>query len=144
MRSLHFAVGMFTVTIFLITGQFMRHHFPPMDTLSDATRLLYRSRHIYILASGLVNLMLGLYAQRQIGVWRSRVQTIGSAVLLVSPALLLIAFAVEPGGGIQSDLAWSHAGLYTLFLGCILHLVSKRGKSREESEQTLAHSSQAR
>jgi len=39
---------------------FLRHA-PPLGALNDATRLLYRSRQLYILAGGLVNLMLGLY-----------------------------------------------------------------------------------
>jgi hypothetical protein len=84
------------VIVFLITGQFMSHHTPPMVTLSDSARLMFRSRHIYILAGGLVNLVLGVYLQRQVGGWRRVVQTAGSALLIASPALLVVAFIVEP------------------------------------------------
>ena len=63
MRRFHLIVGMAVVVVFLLTGLWMRRHEPPMNTLSDAMRLMHRSRHIYILASGLVNLMLGLYIQ---------------------------------------------------------------------------------
>jgi hypothetical protein len=61
MRRLHLRVGVFAVVAFLITGQFIRHHIPPMVALSDSVRLMFRSRHIYILAAGLVNLILGVY-----------------------------------------------------------------------------------
>ena len=64
MRRYHLWVGGLIVVVFLITGQFMRHHGPPMGALSDSTRLMFRSRHIYLLASGLVNLMWGSICDR--------------------------------------------------------------------------------
>lgn len=128
MRSIHLLVGVLTVTAFLATGQIMRHHTPPMGALSDAVRLMYRSRH----ASGLVNLMLGLYIYRPAAAWRDFVQAIGSGLILASPALLIIAFSVEPQRGFKSEMWWSTAGLYALFLGCMAHLVSGIGASRKE------------
>src|SRR5438067_1680404 len=49
MRKLHLTIGVLTLIAFVITGQIIRHHTPPMRTLSDGVRLMYRSRHIYIL-----------------------------------------------------------------------------------------------
>lgn len=123
MRRLHLGVGVFAVVTFLITGQFMRHHIPPMLALSDSVRLMFRSRHIYILAAGLVNLILGVYLQRQAEGWRRAVQSVGSALLITSPALLVLAFAVEPSHGFRAEMRWSAAGLYVLFLGSMAHLV---------------------
>jgi hypothetical protein len=123
MRRLHLAVGVLTVVAFLITGQFMGHHTPPMAALSDSARLMFRSRHIYILASGLVNLVLGLYLQRQTRGWRRVVQAIGSAFLIASPALLIVAFSVEPARGFHSEMRWSQDGLFLLFLGSMAHLI---------------------
>jgi hypothetical protein len=117
MRRVHLAAGLPIVVIFLITGQFMRHHQPPLGTLSDATRLMYRSRHIYILASGLINLMLGLYLPRTPQGWRGTVRTVGSVLLLISPVLLILAFVSEPAKGFQSEMVCSVAGLYALFGG---------------------------
>jgi hypothetical protein len=122
MRAVHRWIGLLTVVVFLISGQFLRHHHPPIDTLSDSARLMLRSRHIYILSSGLVNLMLGLYVQRGLG-WRGVVQLIGSGLVMVSPALLVLAFVVETPRGFQAEMVWSHLGLYALFGGCMLHLV---------------------
>ena len=120
-------VGAAAVVAFLITGQLMRHHTPPMTTLSDSVRLMYRSRHIYILGGGLVNLMLGLYWQPQSPGWRRAVQTGGSALLLLAPVLLAVAFSVEPGGCFREDTLWSRAGLYALFGGSMAHLAASAG-----------------
>src|SRR5437899_1107560 len=84
MRRLHLIVGVCAVIAFLITGQFMSHHSPPMATMSDSARLMYRSRHIYILAAGLLNLVLGVYFQRHHEGWRRAVQAAASALLLAS------------------------------------------------------------
>jgi hypothetical protein len=123
MRAFHLWVGVLTVIVFLITGQVMRHHQPPMPALPDDVRLMFRSRHIYILAGGLVNLMLGIYLHREDG-WRGRAQLLGSLLVLGSPALLVAAFFIEPQGGLRADTWSSPLGLQSLFAGAILHLVS--------------------
>ena len=123
MRRSHLWLGVVSVVVFVITGQFMRLHEPPMTALSDGVRLMFRSRHIYILASGLVNLMLGLYMQRHVAGWRAIVQTVGSGLVTASPVLLVAAFAVEPANGLQAEMPWSAGGLFALFGGCMLHLV---------------------
>jgi hypothetical protein len=122
MRRFHLAVGVLAVIAFLITGQFMRHHTPPMAAMSDGSRLMFRSRHIYILAGGLVNLVLGVYFQRQERGWRRVLQAAGSGFLIASPALLVLAFIVEPGRGFHEEMPWSHAGLYALLLGSVTHV----------------------
>jgi hypothetical protein len=94
-----------------------------MTSLSDSARLMYRSRHLYILAGGLVNLALGLYLHRHSGGWRRAAQAVGSALLMVSPLLLVFAFAVEPSRGFQQETWLSHFGLYALFGGSMVHLL---------------------
>jgi uncharacterized membrane protein len=132
MRGIHLFAGIIAVTAFLITGQFMRHHQPPLATLDDATRLMFRSRHIYILAAGLLNLILGLYLQLQVVSWRSMVQMAGSVLLLGSLVPLILAFILEPERGFLPDMHWSAAGLYALFAGCMAHFVSAIGNPRRE------------
>lgn len=104
MRRFHLLTGILMVLAFLATGQFMEHHNPPLDSLSDATRLLYRSRHIYILASGLVNLMLGLYLHSAPGP-RQAGRTIGSGLILLSAPLLVAAFSTESARSFQAGPA---------------------------------------
>jgi hypothetical protein len=130
MRGVHLAAGAIAILVFLITGQFMRHHQPPMGTLGDAARLMLRSRHIYILAAGLINLMLGLYLQRHVAGWRRIVQIAGSGLIVASPVPLVLAFILEPERGFQPEMLWSASGIYALFLGCIAHFVSSFGARR--------------
>jgi len=130
MRRLHLSVGIAAVIAFLVTGQLMRHHTPPMTALSDSVRLMYRSRHIYILAGGLVNLMLGLYWQRRQQSWRWAVQSCGSALLVAAPVLLVAAFAVEPDRGFHEETPWSRTGLYVLFEGSMAHLAASGGRQK--------------
>ncbi len=130
MRRFHLTTGVLTIIIFLITGQLLRHHRPAMATLSDAARLMLRSRHIYILATGLVNLMLGLYLQAQPAGWRGVAQVAGSCLLVASSLFLVVAFFLEPERGFRPEMWWSAAGLYALFGGCMAHLVSSMGQRR--------------
>jgi hypothetical protein len=138
MRLVHLNAGIATVVIFLITGQFMRHHTPPIDTLADSVRLLHRSRHIYILAAGLVNLMLGIYLRLQPRGWRNLLQRIGSAFLVVSPALLVAAFAIEPEAGFRTEMPWSSLGLYALFAGCSLHFLAAAGSHSRPLDRNMS------
>ena len=131
MRKAHLAVGILAVLAFLTTGQLIRHHEPPLSTMAAEARLLFRSRHIYILAAALVNLMLGLYAQPQSG-WRGATRSAGSVLVMLSPVLLVAAFAVEPAHGFRQDMWWSASGLYTLFAGSMAHLASAIGQSALE------------
>jgi hypothetical protein len=121
MRAIHLWAGAIGVAIFLVTGQLMRHHVPPMTELSEAVRLMFRSRHIYILLSALVNLMLGLYLELRAAGWRSATQKLGSVLAIASTALLVGAFVVEPGKSVHEELWFSHLGLYALFGGCMAH-----------------------
>ncbi len=60
MRHIHLIVGLLSVAAFLLTGQVMGHHVPNMQSLPPEVRMMYVSRHIYLLGAALVNLALGL------------------------------------------------------------------------------------
>ena len=129
MRKIHLWAGGAGLAAFLITGQFMRYHQPPLAVMNDALRLMHRSRHIYILASGLVNLMLGLYMERRSSGWRRTMRAIGSCLVIASVALLIFAFAVEPGRGFESNVWRAGIGMQALFAGCMAHIVSFERRS---------------
>ena len=65
---------------------------------------MLRSRHIYILSSGLVNLMQGLYLRQQDAGWRRIVQAAGSWLVIASAVLLILAFTLEPEKGFQPEM----------------------------------------
>ena len=131
MRRIHLAVGILTIMAFLATGQFMRMHAPPMEDLEDGLRMMYRSRHIYLLGSGLLNLLLGVYLRARAAGWRSGLQVAGSVLILTAPFLLVLAFFNEPGRGLSADLWQSRFGLFALFGGCLLHAIAGIGKATE-------------
>ena len=49
--------------VFVTTGKYMRIDFPDKDLIAPELRLLMRSRHIYILFSALIHMVLGVYFQ---------------------------------------------------------------------------------
>lgn len=63
MRRIHLIIGVLGVIAFLLTGQAMKHHHPRMDQVPAEVRLMFLSRHIYLLGASLVNVALGLHLQ---------------------------------------------------------------------------------
>lgn len=121
MKRLHLWVGFVTLTAFLASGMYMRLHTPPVAALGDGRHVMFTSRHIYILAAALVNLVLGAYVTSA-GRRAARVtQSIGSTLLVVAAALLIAAFVSEPVAGRGRTIV-SSLGLYALFAGSLLHV----------------------
>src|SRR5882672_4608917 len=96
MKRLHLCVGMATLLAFLGTGAYMRIGLDGLDGMEPGARMLYRSRHIYLLAAALLHLALGAYLVRAERGWRSGLQLGGSALLLAAPVLLFWAFVRDP------------------------------------------------
>ncbi len=92
MRRIHLAIGLLGVIAFLLTGQVMRRHVPNIHSLSAEVRMMYVSRHIYLLGAALVNLVLGLYLKLRPPAWRRILQQTGSLLILLSAVSLLLAF----------------------------------------------------
>src|SRR5215510_12115767 len=97
--------------------------FLQVRVMADGPRILYRSRHIYILMSGLVHLALGIYLAMKPTLWQRVLQCLGSASLIASSLMLLIAFFYDTKRG---DLAvpWSRHGVFALAYGTLFHLFS--------------------
>lgn len=124
MRRLHLYTGWLALLIFVLSGLYLRLHPFPGTAAYNAAHLLRRSRHIYILAAALLHLMLGLYLTPQPAGWRRILQTLGSALLVLSTTLLVLAFIVEPRQGFQPEMWRSRTGLITLLLGSVAHVLS--------------------
>ncbi len=135
MRHVHLVIGVAGVIAFLLTGQAMKHHHPGMAELSAEVRMMYVSRHIYLLGASLVNVVLGLYLEVHLRGWRRILQQIGSLLILVAPILLLTAFMAEPQFG-MAGRSWR--GLYALialFAGVMTHIVTSAGTGRIDSNR---------
>ena len=127
MRCIHFAIGLLGVIAFLLTGQVMRRHVPNIHSLSAEVRLMYVSRHIYLLGAALVNLVLGLYLKLHPPAWRRIIQQTGSLLILLSAVSLLLAFFSESALGLAGRSWRSYFGMIALFAGAMAHLFASLG-----------------
>jgi hypothetical protein len=128
LRRLHLMVGVGSVVAFLLTGQYMDLWLGHLEGMPDLPRLLYRSGHIYLLFAGLLNLVLGLYLDESPGGFGRAVARVGSVLILMAPALLIIGFGRE---AVRTDLERPYARLaiYASFGGVLLHALSRLTKS---------------
>lgn len=88
-----------------------------------APRMMFRSAHIYLLWSGLLNTMLGLYVRLSDRLWAKGLQVIGSLAILIGPVLFVAAFLTEPW---MTELVRPYArpAIYIAFGGTLLHLAA--------------------
>jgi hypothetical protein len=131
LRMAHLVVGALTVGAFLVTGMIMSGHEPPLASLDWGDRLLFRSRHIYLLAAGLVNLSLGAGYAPGAGGLRGAAGALGSLLALAAAPMLFFAFFAEPMAG-RGPGALSAFGLYALFGGVLLAVAAglRPGRAR--------------
>lgn len=69
MKRIHLIFGVFVVVAFLLTGQYMDKYHNHLVGVPDGPRLLYRTRHIFILLASLLNLGLGAYFTYRVQIW---------------------------------------------------------------------------
>jgi hypothetical protein len=125
MRKLHLIAGLLGILVFVLSGQAMRLHKPSVRSLEHGQRMMFLSRHIYILGSALVNLVLGLYLELESRGWQRNLQIGGSLLILLSLVLLTLAFVDEPGAGIAGRSLQSALGWFTLLGGALAHFLAK-------------------
>ena len=131
MKRLHLIFGVLVILVFLLTGQYMDFHDPKVREMTDeGARMMFRSRHIYILLAGLVNLGVGIYFTYHRAPWRKTLQIVGSILILLAPLAMTGAFFYEPTlKGLQRPLTLP--AIVALFAGVFLHLFSgaRQGKN---------------
>jgi xanthine/uracil permease len=127
MKPLHLTFGLFLLIAFLLTGQYMNIYWHHMVGVSDGVRMLYRTRHIFILLAGLLNLGIGIYFSYGQQLWRRILQWLGSGLIVTASLLFITAFFYEPKlEKLYTPL--SHCGTYTIVAGTFCHLVSSARK----------------
>jgi hypothetical protein len=94
-KSLHIAIGFGGVVAFLSTGLYMATHFPALYDGDEVIRHMYRANHVYLLLGSLINVAIGIYRTDVRPGWRGVFGLVGSALVLVSPIVLLFAFFFE-------------------------------------------------
>src|SRR4051812_21835401 len=96
MKRFHLIFGVGALLVFILTGQYMALYQGYLHGMPAMPRLLFRSRHIYILLGGLLNLALGTYLTRPPGGWRRRLQCVGSVLTIIATCLFVMAFVRDP------------------------------------------------
>jgi len=123
MKRFHLVFGLVVLVVFLLTGQYMDRVHHHLMYMMDGPRMLYRTRHIFILMSGLVHLGIGTYFVPRPTVTRRALQMTGSILITVATVLFTIAFFYEPHlEALSTPL--SLAGTITIAVGTLLHLFS--------------------
>ena len=118
--SAHRLLGLGTIGLFLLTGVLMRRQHLHLLPADSGLRMLFRSRHVYLLFSGLVNLALGMRFLLPPAGRGSMVALVGSILALASPVLLAAAFFIEPMGSGQFGPV-SALGVFAAFLGVLAY-----------------------
>ena len=131
MKRFHLIFGLCLFVVFLLTGQFMDHFHHHLVDMPDGPRMLYRSRHIYILLSGLVHLGIGSYFYYRFRTWLRVLQLLGSGLITIASVIFVAAFFYEPGLTNLSGPLTKFAVIITA-VGMLLHLL---GISDEVKDQ---------
>jgi hypothetical protein len=123
MKRFHLIFGLIVLVVFLLTGQYMDRFHEHLRYTPDGPRMLYRTRHIFILLSGLLHLGIGSYFSYRAETWRRALQILGSVLITIAPVLFTIGFFYEPN--LQGLYApFSKRGIIIIAVGALLHVVS--------------------
>ena len=124
MSWFHLIFGILLFIVFAVTGKFMRIDFPDKEAIPQELRLLMRSRHIYILFSALIHLVLGTYYQVGKQTAAKILQYSGSVSLTAASLFLVWAFVSETYT-LQHFSDISRNGIYLSLVGVGLHLLTR-------------------
>ncbi len=124
--KIHVILGLVFLGTFLCTGVYMKLNFPGLYEENETMRMMYRSTHIYLLMSSLINIALGSYFVPANSGVRMYGQVLASILLLVSPVLMLLAFVVEPAQ-MAIERPYSFWGVLFLVIGVNLHMLLRLG-----------------
>jgi magnesium-transporting ATPase (P-type) len=123
MKRFHLIFGVTVVIVFLLTGQYMDRYLNHLEGMADGPRMLYRTRHIFILLAGLLNLGLSAYFSFRTTQAGRVMQMIGSTLIVLATALFVVAFIYEPKMN-ALETPFSHRAMYSIFAGTLLHVLS--------------------
>jgi hypothetical protein len=94
-----------------------------LSDMPDGPRLLYRTSHLYLMWSSLVNLLVGFYFVAAASKGARIAQALASTLLLLGPPLMLAGFFLESPAN-DLDRMFCGWGNYFALAGVILHIGS--------------------
>lgn len=94
-RRIHLGIGTLGLVAFVLTGQYMHWVHDHLRGMPDGPRLFYRSVHIYLLWSALLNLALAGSAAVPRALPWATLRVLASLAVALGPALLVASFLLE-------------------------------------------------
>lgn len=126
----HWLIGVLGLVGFLGSGLQMHYGYGHLQGADRATHLSFRSIHIYLLFSSLLNLGVAAGVGRSERPWAALVAACGSVLVLAGPILLGIAFLTEPM--VQSlDRSFTRLGVVVCTVGTLLLSVARSSRGRQ-------------
>lgn len=119
----HWLVALLTLLIFPLTGQYMRH-IVGVPHLDSVPRLIFRSRHLFLLLAGVANLALSNSQPFHRG------QRVASVLIMVAPFFLVAAFFIDPARGLDSSTIF-RLGMYSFWIAGILLAIVNRPRREQ-------------
>ena len=116
-------MGLLTLLIFPLTGQYMRH-IVGVPHLDSVPRLIFRSRHLFLLVAGVANMALSNSQPFH------RAQRVASVLILVAPFFLVAAFFIDPPRGLDSSTIF-RLGMYSFWIAGVLLAVVNRPRREQ-------------
>jgi len=127
MKRLHLIFGLVIIVVFLLTGQYMHRYLNHLVGMADGPRMLYRTRHIFILLAGLVNIALAAYVVPRPARWQRILQWLGSSLIILASLMFVAAFFYD---STHTDLVApiSYRAVFAIAYGGLMHLLSEIGR----------------
>jgi hypothetical protein len=114
----HWLVGLLALIIFPLSGLYMLK-LAAVPTLGGVPRLIFRSRHLFLLLAAVANLALSSTVPSGLA------RRLASFLILISPLLLIVAFFIDPERGVRSSPIF-HFAMYGLFVAGVLLAIMNR------------------
>lgn len=128
LRKLHALAGIGFLMLFVATGQMMGFNAPPVPELPMAERMIFRSRHLYLLFIALINLLVALRYVLPAAGGRRHAALAGSLLTLLAGPLFAVAYFLEAEGG--AGPGWfSSLGAYATLAGVLLYSITTAGRA---------------
>ena len=92
MNRIHLWVGIISLIVFVLQGQYMAWGLGLLQAVPDGPRMMLRSAHLYLFLTGAINIALGSAPEVSPP---DKLEKITSIIFILSPSALLVSFFVE-------------------------------------------------
>jgi len=129
LKKIHFYFGITVVVHFVITGLLMRWNTFSLEPQDITTRMMFRANHVYILFSGLINLLISFCYNKEDHT--NLFHSIASGLMIFSTIALNAGFYIDPVKNInlKTDMlqrAFTGYSVIGCVTGTVLHLMLLR------------------